>query len=136
MHQKKEKGDIGLAYAIARVTELGWSVCLSIKEHTKYDLIAEKNGVCKRIQVRYTTPHNGVMAVKLRSIWSDKNGVHSRLREEGDFDILAVFCPTTKSVFFIKDEEFENGTAISLRLEPSKNNQKKNVRMAEDFTTI
>jgi len=136
MHEKKEKGDIGVGNAIARLIELGWSVCIPLKEHTRYDLIAEKDGVCKKIQVRYTTPKKGKLDVKLRSIWSDGKGVHYRDREIGDFDVLAVFCPVNKTVYFIKDNDFENGTGISLRLEPSKNNQKKYVRMAEKFLTF
>ena len=133
MHDKKTKGDLGLTYAIARLTELEWHVCLPISEHMPYDLIAEKDGICKRVQVRYTTPKNDILAVKLRSSWSDKNGCHSTLRIKGDFDVLAVFNPVTKQVYFVDDKEFSNSTSINLRLCPSKNGQKIGVRYAENY---
>lgn len=136
MHEKKEKGDMGVVFAITRLTELGWSVCIPIKEHKKYDLIAEKDGICKTIQVRYTTPKNGKLEIKLANSWADRNGSHTTSRKYGDFDVLAAFCPTTRIVYFVEDEDFNNERSISLRLEPSKNNQKKNVRMASDFVNL
>ena len=67
VHTKKDKEDIGVAQTIAALTMQGWRVAMPLSEHTKYDLIAEMNGVCKRVQVRYTTPKNNVLTVKLRS---------------------------------------------------------------------
>ena len=45
MHEKKIKGDIGLAFSIAVLTEQLWNVNLPLSESTKYDLIAEKRSV-------------------------------------------------------------------------------------------
>ncbi len=136
MHNTKDKGDKGLAFTIAFATEQGWSCCVPLSEHQSYDLIAEKDGVCKRIQARYTTPKNGKLAVKLASSWADKQGNHSITRSKGDYDTLSVYDPLNKRVYFINDEEFENVRAITLRLEPSKNGQKKGIRMAEDFLAL
>lgn len=136
MHKQKEKGDLGVAYAISAITEQGWTVSLPISEHKKYDLIAEKDGICKRIQVRYTTPVNGVLRVKLRSIWSDKKGVHFVKRKSGDFDILAIFNPQSRETCFVNDNDFLNETAISIRTEETKNCQIKGIRMFSDFKLI
>ncbi len=136
MHEKKFKGDVGLTYAIARLTELEWNVSIPISEHAAYDLIAEKDGKLKRIQVRYTTPTKGVLRVKLRSTWSDKNGTHVRNREKTDWDVLAVFNPETKKTCFLDANEFDNSTSIAIRIEPSKNNQTKGVRFAKDFLML
>ncbi len=136
MLSKKEKGDIGLSYAIAVSTEQGWSCCIPLSEHQRYDFIAEKDGICKRIQARYTTPNNEVLVIKLKNSWADKNGNHIIKRQKGDFDYLAVFNPQNKKVYFISDDDFENGTAINLRLVPPKNGQKKGIRMANDFLTL
>ena len=86
MHEKKIKGDIGFAFAIAVATEQGWSCCIPFSEHCSYDFIAEKNGKCKRVQVKYTTPSaEGVLKVKLASSWADKHGVHTKKRKFSDF---------------------------------------------------
>ncbi len=136
MHEKKEKGDVGVAFTIARLTELGWSVCIPLKEHASYDLIAEKGGECMTIQVRYTSPKNGALKVKLKNSWADSHGNHTKNRKVEDFDVLAIFCPTSKTVFFLQGQDFENSTQVNLRLSKTKNNQAKNVRMAEDFVTL
>ena len=133
MHIKKEKGDLGVVYAIAEITSQGWCVSLPISEHRKYDLIAEKDGVYKRVQVRYTTPKNDALQVKLRSIWNDKHGTHFTKRKSGDFDVLAVFNPHDKCTYFVSDDNFSNENAITLRMTKPKNCQVKKIRMAEDF---
>lgn len=117
MNDKKIKGDLGLVNVVLRLTELGFFVSLPISEHSKYDLIIEKENVCKTIQVRYTTMKNETISVKLRSTWADKNGSHARMRKKGDYDLLAVFEPKTKTTFFISDQQL-NGleTQISFRM--------------------
>lgn len=135
-HSKKDKGDIGLVFAISHATKQGWSCCVCVSEHQAYDFIAEKNGEIRRIQARYTTPKNNKMEVKLSSSWADRNGNHVIKRESGDFDTLAVYNPQTDDVFFIDDKEFENGKQINLRLKLPKNNQIKGIRMACDYLTL
>ena len=133
MHEKKAKGDIGVVFVIANLTEQGWNVSLPITEHASYDLIAEKQGICKRVQVRYTTPCNGSLRVKLRSCWSDKNGIHTRLRRTEDFDILAVFNPSSKESYFIDSKDFTNISCLTLRLAETKNNQITGIRMVQEY---
>lgn len=135
MHDKKEKGDIGLLYALASCTEQGWTCCPSLSEHQSYDFIAEKNGICKRIQARYTTPRNGVLEVKLRSCWADKKGCHSTNRKKEDFDTLAVYNPVEKEIYFIDSNNFDNSTSISLRLKIPKK-KFTTVRMAKQYTIL
>lgn len=136
MHDKKTKGDLGLTYAIARLTELEWHVSLPISEHMSYDLIAEKDGICKRVQVRYTTPKNNRLNIKLSTSWSDKNGCHTKTRNVGDFDVLASFNPETKEVYFINDNEFKNSRMITIRFDKAKNGQEKRIRYAKDYYSI
>ena len=133
MYSKKEKGDIGLVKTIANFTEERVHVSLPISEHLKYDLIAEKDGICKRVQVRFTTENNGTLSVKLKSVWSDRKGNHILKREKGDFDILAVYSPSNDKVYFVDDKSFENSTAICLRLKKSTGNNHHTIRNAEDY---
>ena len=49
MHELKVKGDIALAFTIARLTELGWNVGVLLTEHARYDLLAEKAGRTARV---------------------------------------------------------------------------------------
>ena len=135
-HLKKEKGDIGVAKIISDLTSKQWNVCIPISEHTKYDLIAEKEGKIVRVQVRFTTQKNGKLNIRLSSVWSDKKGNHVVNRKSGDYDVLAVYCPNTDSAYYISDNLFDNKKTITLSLTGSKNNQKKKVRLASDFLQI
>ena len=83
MHEKKWKGDIGVAHVIARLTELGWTVGVPLTEHAPYDLFAERSGVVHTVQVRYATARRGKVLVTLSASWADRRGNHRRSRERG-----------------------------------------------------
>ena len=133
MHEKKAKGDIGVAFVIARLVELGWNVGIPLTEHAPYDLFAEKGGELHTVQVRYVAPREDVIYVKLSTSWADRNGNHRRRRSAGQFSLLAIYSPG-RGVFFLKDSELgDNGQCVCLRFSPAKNNQRCGVRMAENF---
>lgn len=135
-HILKHKGDVGVTKAIADATFQKWNVSIPLAEHLSYDLILEKNGITERVQVRYTTASKGCLHVKLTSSWSSKSGNHIKNRQKDDFDILAVYCPDNDQVYYVRSKEFQNGRCLSLRLISSKNNQKKGIRMADQFKKL
>jgi len=53
---------------------LGYKVLLPYGENSRYDMVAEKDNKFLRIQVKYTTPKNGVLEVNCRS---SNNGLFS-----------------------------------------------------------
>lgn len=137
MHEKKVKGDIGVAKVIAEATSQLWNVLLPLSEHQQYDLVLEKDGELKRVQVRYTSINKfGTISVKLRTSWADKNGTHNRSREKNDYDILAVYCPGTEKVYFIDAANFNNTAAINLRVSEAKSGQRIGIRMADDYLIL
>ncbi|HLL75733.1 MAG TPA: group I intron-associated PD-(D/E)XK endonuclease [Pyrinomonadaceae bacterium] len=137
MHELKVKGDIALAFAIARLTELGWNVGVLLTEHARYDLLAEKAGRVARVQVRSGKLRDGFINVNLRNSYADKNGTHTKLRAAGEYDLLAVYCPGTREVYFLEDSNLgTNANAVCLRVEPARNGQQKRIRPASDFLTI
>jgi hypothetical protein len=133
VHEKKVKGDLGVAFVIARLVELGWNVGVPLTEHAPYDLFAECEGEVHTVQVRYTAPADGVIRVKLSTSWSDRHGNHRRPRCAGQFSMLAIYAPGC-GVFFVSDEDLgDNCREVCLRLTRSKNNQTRGVRMAESY---
>ena len=136
MHHQKYKGDVGVAYVIARLTELGWNVGIPITEHAPYDLFAEKAGILHTVQVRYAAPVDGVIPVTLSASWADRRGNHRRGRERGGFSLLAVYAPG-EGVFFLPDDQLgTNCREVCLRLAPTANGQRKGVRYAEECRSI
>lgn len=136
MHERKEKGDIGVAKAIASLVSSGIRVALPLSEHLRYDIVGEHDGVFKSIQVRYTTAHDDQLDVKLKSVWSNKAGNHILYRKKSDFDILAIYCPNNDSVYFVGGEEFNNTSGISLFLKDRKKHNQYSPRLAKDYENV
>jgi hypothetical protein len=128
----QKKGDLGLVKVIENLVEQGIAVSLPISESQKYDLIAEKDNKCKTVQVRYSSLKDGSIYIKLRSIWTNGNGTQYRSRKKDDFDVLAVFCPDTKEVYFLDGQKFSNGIAVFLRVDEPKANKSK-CRMTKEY---
>ena len=135
MGTTQKKGNLGLVKAITDLTEKDIAVSLPISESERYDLIAEKNNICKTVQVRYTSLKNGKMEIKLKSVWSNGEGFQVRNRQKNDFDILAVYCPDTQKNYYLDASKFENGNGITLRVEDPKVKNNK-IRMAEDYLEV
>ena len=122
----KLKGDIAEAYIAFILKKNGFNVLTPWGEDTRYDLVSEKNGIFKRIQVKYCTPKNGVLEVAIRSA-NNYNIIHY---SSSDIDIIAAYCPGTDRTFFIPRDAIKNRSYCKLRLTPTRNKQQKNVIMA------
>ncbi len=57
-----------------------------------------------------------------------------RAIDKEEVDLFCVYCPETDECYYFKPQESCGG--ISLRIAAPKNNQAKNVRMAEEFRKI
>jgi len=136
VHEKKAKGDVAVAFVIARLVEMGWSVGVPLSEHTPYDLFAEKDGVVHTVQVRHAASHGTHLHVSLSTSWADRRGNHRRNRKGGQYTILAIYCPDS-GVYFLSDECLgQNCREVILRLGPTNNGQSRHVRMARDYRTL
>ncbi len=106
-------------------------VSFPISENTQYDLIIEKNGKMKRVQVKTVVPKNGVMIINCRSSnnWDVIN------YSKKDFEILAAVDIISKNIYYIPVKHI-NKSCINLRLTASKNKQEKNINLAKSFLKI
>ena len=114
----KDKGDKGLAYVIADLTEKEYYICLPLAEHLPFDLVAVNNqGLMVRVQVKFrNVSRSGCIEVKFASTWSNRKGTHLKAHDFGAFDGYAVYCPETKLVYYIPSREMSGRTAIWLRV--------------------
>lgn len=125
----KQKGDTAEAYVVYLLKQNGFNVLVPWGEDGRYDLVSEKNGVFKRIQVKYITPKNGVIDIAFRSS-NNYNIIHYSRK---DVDIIAAYSPESSKVYFISLNSVRNRRCHKLRLSPTKNKQKKFVIMAEKY---
>lgn len=125
----KQKGDIAEAFFTYLLKKNGFNVLIPWGEDNRYDLVTEKNGVFKRIQVKYVTPKNGTLTVNLRSS-NNYNVIHYSRKE---IDIVAAYCSKNQKVYFIPLEDTKNVSTCKLRLDPTKNKQKKFIMEALNY---
>ena len=134
-HHTKDKGDKGTAQVIADLLLRGVSICLPLSEHLPFDLVGVKvNGELIRISVKYRAAVKGKVTVPFRTSYSDSKGVHTKKVNKDFIDIVAIYCPNTNKVYYCNPKEF--GEGITLRVEPSKNNQSKGVFFAENYLAL
>ena len=125
----KQKGDIAEAFVTYLLKQNGFNVLIPWGEDNRYDLVTEKNGVFKRIQVKYATPKNGAIELRVRSC----NNYTVLRYSPKDIDIIALYSPETNKVYFVSMNSIKNKSLCKLRLTPTKNKQKKFIVMASKF---
>jgi hypothetical protein len=75
--ENKDQGNLGEAYAIYKLTELGYKLSKPLIENIGYDLIADLNGVLYRIQVKSSSysRFEGLYDVALATRGGNRSGV-------------------------------------------------------------
>ena len=124
-----EKGAIGEHRVVADLISKGYRVHKPLSESLPYDLVVSIKGFFFKIQVKYVTLRRGYVETSPRSIKSRKNRIVNI-----DFDLLAIFCHDTQECYYVWRNEFEG--SVRLRINKTKNNQGKGVRLAKDYTQI
>ena len=124
-----EKGAIGEHRVVADLISKGYRVHKPLSESLPYDLVVSIKGFFFKIQVKYVTLTRGFVETSPRSIKSRNTRIVNI-----DFDLLAIFCPDTQECYYIWRNEFEG--SVRLRINKTKNNQGKGVRLAKDYTQI
>ena len=134
-HHTKDKGDKGTGNVIADLLSKGIQVCLPLSEHLPFDLIAVKpNGDLMRVSVKYRTLTKGKVFVSFSSSYSDSNGIHRKPVDKTLIDLLAIYCPESKEVYYIIPSQFDK--SVTLRVEESKNHQTKGINLAKDYLMV
>jgi hypothetical protein len=135
MHHTKEKGDLGVLKAQLDLFEQGFAILNPVTEHAPFDLVVYDKGVFRRVQVKYkSVDKTGGITVHFRSCWADKNGTHMRKVDKDEIDLYCIYCPDTDECYYLDPGDYKS--SVTLRVETSKNNQSRNVRMATDYRRV
>jgi hypothetical protein len=134
-HHTKDKGDVGVAHAIADLADQGYLVLTALCEHAPFDLVGYRDGSFIRVSVKYRSAlPSGAVQVQFRSSWADSNGNHARPIDKDDIDVLCIYCPDTRACYYVDPKNF--GRSVTLRVVPSRNNELNNVLMADEFRDV
>jgi hypothetical protein len=106
-------------------------VLLPLTEHAPFDLVAYLDGAFYRIQVKYRAAVSGTVVLHFRSTWVDRHGTHMTPLSRDEVDVVAIFCPGTGATYYLNPADFR--ASVALRIEPPRNGQARNIRMAADY---
>ena len=127
----KQKGNIASSSVVLALQEEGFNVFSEIGDYSRIDLIAEKNGVLKSIQVKYCGYKEGVIILKLQK--AGPNGYRYTYSEK-DVGWFALYDPVTKKVAWVSSKEAcEHNNIFTIRVSPVKNGQSSGVKLIEDY---
>lgn len=121
-----------------RAIEKGMIVSKPILDGTRYDLILDDNGKLSRVQVKQSNREvrPGVFIVSLRSgvipYGTRKGEAKSRCYMSDEIDAIVVYLPKIDKYYWISPELFHGRVCISIRMQPTKNNQAYGIVMGTD----
>lgn len=133
--ERKRKGEIGEEKVTLDLMERGYNVARPINEGIKYDLVFEKNGDFKKVQVKSVESDGEVIIVSLRGN-NNPRGNDKYTYTSDMIDVLAVYDYTLDKCFYLKEQAIDQHKEMTLRITDTKNNQQKLVNYAEDYTEI
>ncbi|MEK6889169.1 MAG: group I intron-associated PD-(D/E)XK endonuclease [Nanoarchaeota archaeon] len=129
MTQKKQLAKEGELRFAAEFIRKGWNIFLPFGEDGPIDLLIERGGEYKRVQIKSTASKEGVIHCRLKS----SNNWQVKKYTKAQIDLFGIYDSTNKKGYLLKIENVEEMTEIYLRIKETKNNQQKRIRKAEDY---
>lgn len=127
-HQTHIKGLIGEIEFMLYLTKKGFNILKPLNQNSRYDMVIEDGGKFNRIQIKYLTPHNGMLRVEINR--PKRNSLRYTLK---DIDSIGVFDSQNKKFYLIPINKIKVKSDFWLRLSAPRNGQKKNITYAADF---
>lgn len=110
----KEKGNSGLGMAIAYFSSNGYVVSIPLNDTQDYDLVVEKGGVLKSVQVKATgcKTSRGNFQVALKSCGGTKGDTYKTILETS-VDYVFIFNEN-KEMYLIPKKDIKNKSTLNL----------------------
>jgi hypothetical protein len=134
MEHPKAVGDRTTLAVLAALYELGYAILMPFGENTRYDLAIDDGERVYRVQCKTGRLRRG--AVLFNTCSSYAHHPHPKVIKRdyaGEIDFFAVHCPETTDVYLVPIEDVATKRIGSLRVFPSRNNQQKGIRDANDY---
>ena len=131
-----QKGAIAEACIVAAALKLGVEVYRPVAEGGRYDLIFDMRPELLRVQCKWVTLRKGVMTVFCLSSRRAPEGFRRRTYSAEEVDAIAAYCMELDRCFLIPIALVNNRPSIGLRVEPSRNNQRRGINWADDFDFV
>jgi hypothetical protein len=134
MEHPKDVGDRTQLAVMLALQEIGYAVSLPFGENTRYDLVIDDGKSLSRVQCKTGRLRAGAVRWATCSFYGHHPNPRTRQRDyHGQVDYFAVFCPDTGKVYLVPIDDLPVRRQAALRVEPTKNGQKKGIRLAERY---
>lgn len=135
MENSKWKGNIGELKIATEFVKWGITISFPFGDNARYDLIADINGILKKIQIKYTD-HSGENDSYSCKCVSSKNHTTNKVydRYTEDADYLAFYLSEIDTCCLVPIEIVGNKQTFTLRNSIPKNNQIKGINFIKDYT--
>jgi hypothetical protein len=132
-HPKRigDRTTLAVMFALAGA---GYEVSVPFGENTRYDLIIDRESVLSRVQCKTGRLRHGVIRFSTASTYGHLPSPREvRRTYQGQIDYFGVFCPETRGVYLVPIEDVQTRAGAYLRVEPTRNAQRRRIRFAADF---
>ncbi len=128
-----QKGSIAEAEIVAAAVKLGVEVYKPVNEGLPCDLIFGVGGSLLRVQCKWAARRGDVVVITCRTCRRTKDGFLRRTYTTDEIDAIAAYFAEAEICYFVPLRDFPGRPLISLRLEPTRNNQRVRVNWAKDY---
>ena len=128
-----QKGAIAETCIAAAALKLGIDVYRPIAEGGRYDMILDLGSQLLRVQCKWAPRRGDNVIVSCESARRCADGLIRRRYTAQEVDAIGAYTLELDRCFLIPIELVANRPAISLRLAPCRNNQKRRINWADDF---
>lgn len=134
MEHPKDVGDRSTLAIMTALRELGYAMYVPFGENTRVDLVIEKHGRLLRVQCKTGRLRSGTVRFATCSSYAHHPAPKiTRRTYAGEIDLFAVYCPQNGGVYLVPLEHVPQERQAMLRVEPTRNNQRKRVRFAANY---
>ena len=128
-----QKGSIAEAEVICAAMKLGIGVYRPVTDGERYDLIFDLRPRLVRVQCKWAPLHGEVIVLRCYTARRNCEGLVRRGYRVGELDAYAAYCADLDRCYFIPFEAVDGRLEVTLRLSPTRNNQRLGINWARDF---
>ena len=130
MHNKL-KGSIACSAVVLALQQNGFNVFSEIGDLSRVDLIAEKNNILRKIQVKFSGQTADVARLRLT-----KSGPcsYTYTYSNKDVDWFAVYSPGNNCIAWVSFQEIQQSKHVTIRLKHTKNHQQKGIKLVAEYS--
>jgi hypothetical protein len=128
-----QKGNVAEAAVALAATRLGLDVYRPDGEGGRYDMILHVEERLLRVQCKWAPREGEVIVVRCYSCRRSRTGLLKRTYTRTEIDAIAAYCAELDTCYFLPMDLFDGRSHVSLRLGPTRNNQRRGVNWAESY---